>query len=65
MSTQVPQHSWTNMGAKVMDPVNLLESVPPNVNSPLVISSVFVGAKDTATKFWPIVPCLKRLSVGQ
>ena len=39
---------------KLIDPVNLLESVPPNVTSPLVDSKVVVGSNDTATKFCEI-----------
>ena len=47
----------------VIDPVNLVESVPPNVNSPFWFGSVVVGSKDTETMSDGIVPWLKRLSV--
>ena len=53
----------TGTYVKVMDPVNLLESVAPNVNSPLVLDSEVVGSNETATKFDDILPWLKRLSV--
>ena len=48
---------------KLIDPVNLLESVPPNVNSPLVSDSDDVGAKETETKLDGMVPCANKLSV--
>ena len=48
--------------ANVIAPVNLEESVPPNVSSPLVIFSVFVGLKETATRFCVMAPCANRLS---
>ncbi len=44
-------------------PVNLVESVPPNVNSPFLTDDVVVGSKDTATRSDVMVPWLKRLSV--
>ncbi len=44
-------------------PVNLVESVPPNVNSPFLTDDVVVGSKDTETRSDVIVPWLKRLSV--
>ena len=47
----------------VIDPVYLVGSAPPNVNSPFSSESVFVGSKDTPTTSDRIVPCLKRLSV--
>ena len=47
----------------VIDPVYLVESVPPKVNSPFWLSSVVVGSKDTATRSDGIVPWLNRLSV--
>ena len=47
----------------MIDPVNLVESVPPNVNSPFWFDDVVVGSKDTATRSDGIVPWLKRLSV--
>ena len=43
--------------------MNLLESVPPKVSSPLVTVSWVVGSKETATTSVEIVPWLKRLSV--
>ena len=46
-----------------MEPVNLLESVAPKVNSPLVLDSELVGSKETASKFEGMVPWLNRLSV--
>ena len=33
----------------VIGPVILVESVPPNVNSPFMTNVVFVGSKDTLT----------------
>ena len=47
----------------VIDPVYLVGSAPPNVNSPFWFDAVFVGSKDTPTTSDRIVPCLKRLSV--
>ncbi len=46
-----------------MAPVNLLESVPPKVSSPLVEVKLVVGSKETATKFEVIIPCENKLSV--
>ena len=43
--------------------MNLVESVPPNVNSPFFSLPVVVGSKDTATSSDGIVPWLNRLSV--
>ena len=48
---------------KLIDPVNLLESVPPKVSSPLVSDKEDVGAKDTETKLDGMAPCVKRLFV--
>ena len=47
----------------VIDPVNLVESVSPNVNSPFWFCSVVVGSKDMETMSDVILPWLKRLSV--
>jgi hypothetical protein len=47
----------------VIDPVNLVESMPPNVNSPFLTDVVVVGSKDTATRLDGIACWLKRLSV--
>ena len=47
----------------VIEPVNLEESVPPNVSSPFCSEAVVVGSKDTETMLAGIVPWLKRLSV--
>jgi hypothetical protein len=47
----------------VIDPVNLVESVPPNVNSPFAFDDVVVGSKDTETRSDGIVPWPNRLSV--
>jgi hypothetical protein len=47
----------------VIDPVNLVESVPPNVNSPFGLDDVVVGSKDTETRSDGMVPWLNRLSV--
>ena len=59
------QHRRRRRGthAKEIEPVNLEESVPPKVSSPLVTLSELVGAKDTATKFEVMMRCEKRLSV--
>ena len=48
---------------KVIEPVNLVESVPPKVTSPFVAESALLGSKDTATRFCGMDPCEKRLSV--
>ena len=50
---------------KLMAPVNLLESVPPNVSSPLTISGVSVGSNETETRSSEMIPCEKRLSVTE
>jgi hypothetical protein len=42
----------------VIDPVNLVESVPPNVNSPFWSDDEVVGSKDTETRSDEIVPWL-------
>lgn len=47
----------------VMSPVNLLSSIPPNVISPLVVSSSVVGSKEIPTRFESMRPCAKALSV--
>lgn len=47
----------------VMSPVNLLESVPPNVSSPLVLESEVVGWKDIPITSVGMEPCANRLSV--
>ena len=47
----------------VIDPVNLMGSVPPNVSSPFFSLPVVVGSKGTATSSTGIVPWLNRLSV--
>ena len=49
--------------AKLIFPVNFLESVPPKVSSPLVIDSEVVGSNDTATRCCGIFFCEERLSV--
>lgn len=36
-------------GTKLIDPVNLLESVPPNESSPLTFPTELVGSNDIAT----------------
>jgi hypothetical protein len=41
----------------------LVESVAPNVSSPLTTDAEVVGSNDTATRFCLIVPCAKRVSV--
>ena len=46
-----------------MGPMNLVESVPPNISSPFVSKFESVGLKNTAISFCGIVPCSKRLSV--
>lgn len=40
----------------VIDPVNLVESVPPNVNSPFWSDDEVVGSKDTETRSNEIAP---------
>ena len=47
----------------VIDPVNLVESMPPNVNSPFLFDDEVVGSNDTETRSDEIVPWLNRLSV--
>ena len=39
-----------------MAPVNLLESVPPNVISPFTISTLFVGSKETPISSFVVMP---------
>jgi hypothetical protein len=46
-----------------MDPVNRVESVPPNVSSPFSTDKVVVGSKNTERRSAGIIPCKKRLSV--
>ena len=41
----------------------LVVSVLPNVSSPFTTDTEVVGSKDTATRFYLILPCEKRLSV--
>lgn len=41
----------------------LVLSVVPNVSSPFMVDSEAEGSKDTAMRFFLIVPCAKRLSV--
>lgn len=48
--------------AKVIAPVNLEESVPPNVSSPLVSAADVVGAKETLTSWAGMVPWLNNWS---
>ena len=45
-----------------MDPVNLVESVPPNVSSPFVFPTLFVGSNEIATRSCWMIACWKRLS---
>ena len=47
----------------VIAPVNFVESVPPNVNSPFLTDVVVVGSNDMPIRSDVIVPWLKRLSV--
>ena len=47
----------------VMEPVNLVESVPPKVSSPLVDSSDVVGSNETPITADEIRPCERALSV--
>lgn len=47
----------------VISPVNLVESMLPNVSSPFSTKVVFVGSKDTETRSDGMVPWLKKLSV--
>src|SRR6266702_1276218 len=46
-----------------MVPVNLVESVPPKVNSPFLTDVLVVGSKDTERRSAEIVPCEKRTSM--
>lgn len=43
--------------------MNLDESVPPNVSSPLLEVAELVGSKETATRLEVMTPLEKRLSV--
>lgn len=56
----IPQNSLAGevevMGTKVIDPVNLDESVPPKVISPFVTESDVVGSNETPIKSEEIVP---------
>ena len=47
----------------MIDPVNLVGSVSPNVSSPFVTNLAVVSSKDTETRLEGIAPLLKRLSV--
>ena len=58
-------YSVNRTHAKLMEPWNFDESVPPNVNSPLTESSDVVGSKETATRFCEITPCENKLSVTE
>lgn len=48
---------------KPMEPVNLVESVPPKAIAPLTSSEVVVGSKEMPMRWLVMVPWLKRLSV--
>ena len=48
---------------KLIEPENLLESVPPKVSSPLTISGTLVGSNETETRSSVMTPCANRLSV--
>ena len=48
---------------KVISPVNLLESIPPNVSCPLGSDSEVAGANEMPTSFVASSPCVKALSV--
>ena len=50
---------------KLIEPENLLESVPPKVSSPFVTESCVVGSNEIATKFWLMTACENRLSVTE
>lgn len=50
-------------GAKVIEPVNLLLSVPPKVNSPLLEVAVVVGSKEIPISLAVMIPWLNKLSV--
>ena len=52
-----------NTHTKLIEPENLVESVPPKVSSPLTISGELVGSNETETKSWVMIPCANRLSV--
>ena len=49
--------------AKLIEPTNLAESVPPKVTSPLTLGKVVVGSKEIPTWFAAMTACAKRLSV--
>jgi len=63
----MPQNSLAGevlvIDVNVMLPLNLEESVPPKVSSPLVTSSTVVGSKETATKLSGMVPCENKFPV--
>lgn len=63
MSTENPRTMILHTYAYVIDPVNLVGSVSPNVSSPFVTGLAIVGSKDTETRLDGIAPLLKRLSV--
>lgn len=50
---------------KVIEPVNWLASVPPNVTSPLVLETEVAGSKEIDTESCEINPLLKRRSVTE
>lgn len=56
ISVLINQDRRRKTNTKVIEPVNLLESVPPKVSSPLLDASEVVGWKDTATRFCDMLP---------
>ena len=63
MSTENSRAMFLHTYAYAIDPVNLVESVSPNVSSPFLTNLAVVGSKDTETRLGGIAPLLKRLSV--
>ena len=51
------------IGEKVIGPVNLDVSIPPNVISPLMASITFVGLKDIPISLKGMTACAKSVSV--
>ena len=48
--------------AKLMEPVNLEESVPPKVSSPLTVPGTDVGSNEMATRSCSVTACANKLS---
>ena len=65
MSTERPKRALMlrQTYKEVGSPVILVESIPPNISSPVTADVEVVGCRQTETKLFSIFFCLKRLSV--